>query len=180
VGCLAVLLVVCCGSTGLFSGLLWGGGGLDRVTKGASLPFGQPSATPTLDRNAPIPLRRAGAMDNGLEVTVINFQRPLKVQGLVSPADQQFILVTMQIANTKKTGAAIKATAADFKVKGDGGLTYEPNPKTVTIPNLLNEVSVSPGKNVEAELIYQIAVDDSGLKLLWKVGAQARTFVLEK
>jgi hypothetical protein len=50
----------------------------------------------------------------------------------------------------------------------------------VTIPNLLNEVSVSPGKNVEAELIYQIAVDDSGLKLLWKVGAQARTFVLEK
>ena len=120
-------------------------------------------------------------MDNGLELTVINVQRPLKVQGGVSlPADQQFILVTVQIANTKKTGTSLKTTVADFKVKGDGGLTYEPNPKTVTIPNLLTEVNVAPGKNVEAELIYQIAVDDSGLRLLWKVGNQTRTFLLEK
>jgi len=37
-------------------------------------------------------------MDNGLELTVINVQRPLKVQGGVTlPADQQFILVTVQL-----------------------------------------------------------------------------------
>jgi hypothetical protein len=114
-------------------------------------------------------------------LTVTNVQRPLKVQGGITlPPDQQFILVTVQIVNTKKTGSALKATAADFKVKGDGGLTYEPNPKTVTIPNLLNEASILPGKNVEAELIYQIATDDSGLRLLWKVGSQTRTFILEK
>jgi hypothetical protein len=181
IGCLAIFLVLCCGSTGLFSGLVWGGGGVGNVTKGVSLPFGQPSVTPTLDKNAPVPLKRPGVMDNGLELTVTNVQRPLKVQGGITlPPDQQFILVTVQIVNTKKTGSALKATAADFKVKGDGGLTYEPNPKTVTIPNLLNEASILPGKNVEAELIYQIATDDSGLRLLWKVGSQTRTFILEK
>jgi hypothetical protein len=180
VGCLALLLIVCCGGIGLLAGLQWGGG-LGNLTKSASLPFGQPSPTPTLDKNAPVPLKKPGLMDNGLELTVTNVQRPLKVQGGVSlPADQQFILVTVQITNTKKTGTPIRVTAADFKVKGDGGLTYESNPKTVTIPNLLNEVNVAPGKNVEAELIYQIAFDDSGLTLSWKVGSQTRVFILEK
>jgi len=120
-------------------------------------------------------------MDNGLELTVINVQRPLKVQGGVTlPADQQFILVTVQITNTKPSGAAIPVSPTNFQVKGDGGLAYEANPKTVTIPNLLTEVSIAPRKKIEAELIYQIAVDDSGLRLLWKVGTQTRTFILEK
>jgi hypothetical protein len=180
VGCIALLLIACCGSVGLISGLVWGGG-MDSLTKSASLPFGQPSATPTLDKNAPVPLRRSSAMDNGLELTVINVQRPLKVQGGVTlPADQQFILVTVQITNTKKSGAAIPVTPANFQVKGDGGLAYETNPKVVTIPNLLNETAIAPGKKIEAELIYQIAVDDSGLRLLWKIGTQTRTFILEK
>ncbi|MEW5719896.1 MAG: DUF4352 domain-containing protein [Chloroflexota bacterium] len=181
VGCLALALIACCGMAGMCSGLVWGAGGVDKVTKSASLPFGQPSATPTLDKNAPVPLRRAGAMDNGLELTVINVQRPLKVQGGVAlPADQQFILVTVQITNTKKTGAAIAVSPTTFQVKGDGGLAYETNPKTVTIPNLLTDVSIAPGKKIEAELIYQIATDDSGLRLLWKIGNQTRTFALEK
>jgi hypothetical protein len=181
IGCLAVLIVACCGGAGFLGGLVWGVGGVDNLTKSASLPFGQPSATPTLDKSAPVPLKQAGAMENGLALTVINVQRPLKVQGGVAlPTDQQFILATVQITNTKKTGTALKTTSADFKATGDGGLTYDPNPKTVTIPNLLNEVNVSPGKMVEAELIFQIAADDSGLKLLWKVGTQTRTFLLEK
>jgi hypothetical protein len=45
---------------------------------------------------------------------------------------------------------------------------------------LLTDVSVAPGKKIEAELIYQIATDDSGLRLLWKIGSQTRTFLLEK
>lgn len=180
IGCVALLLIACCSCAGVIAGLQFGGG-LGNLTKSVSLPFGQPAATPTLDKNAPVPLKKPGLMDSGLELTVINVQRPLKVEGGVKlPADQQFILITVQIANTKKTGAALKATAADFKVKGDGGLTYDANPKTVTIPNLLNEVSIAPGKNVESELIYQIATDDSGLRLLWKVGAQTRAFILEK
>jgi hypothetical protein len=178
IGCAAILLIACCSCVGLVMGLQFGGG-LDNLTKSASLPFGQPTATPTLDKNAPVPLRKPGVMDNKAELTVLNVQRPLKVEGGIKlPPDQQFILVTVQIAN--KGSITLKTTAADFKVKGDGGLTYDANPKTVTIPNLLNELSVAPGKTVEAELIYQIATDDSGLRLLWKVGNQTRTFMLEK
>ncbi|MBM3127893.1 MAG: DUF4352 domain-containing protein [Chloroflexi bacterium] len=180
IGCAALVLIVCCSCAGLITGLQFSGG-LEKMTKSVSLPFGQPAATPTLDKNAPVPLKKPGLMDNGLELTVINMQRPLKVEGGVKlPADQQYILITVQIVNTKKTGAALKATAAEFKVKGDGGLTYDANPKAVTIPGLLNEVSVAPDKTQEAELIYQIATDDSGLRLLWKVGTQTRTFILEK
>ena len=181
VGCIALLLVFCCGGVGLITGYQ-----TERVKTGkpgleALLPGSQPPATPTLDRNAQVPLRQPGAMDNGLELTVINVQRPLKVQGGVTlPADQQFILVTVQITNTKPSGAAIPVSPTNFQVKGDGGLAYEANPKTVTIPNLLTEVSIAPRKKIEAELIYQIAVDDSGLRLLWKVGTQTRTFILEK
>lgn len=180
IGCGLLLLIVCCSCAGLLTGLQLGGG-LGNLTKSASLPFGQPTVTPTLDKNAPVPLRKPGLMDNKLELTVLNMQRPLKVEGGVKlPANEQFILVTVQIANTNKSGAAIKVAAADFKVKGDGGLVYDANPKAVTIPGLLGELTLAPGKTVEAELIYQIAVDDSGLRLLWKVGNQTRTFMLEK
>jgi hypothetical protein len=180
VGAIAIFLIICCGCGGLFAGLK-AGGGIDTLTSGVSLPVGQPGPTPTLDRNASVPLRQPGAMDNGLEMTVQNVQRPLKVQGGITlTTDQQFILVTIQITNTKKTGAAIRVAPTDFQVKGDGGLAYDSNPKAVTIPSLLNETTVAPGKRIDAELIYQIAVDDSGLKLLWKAGSQTRTFMLEK
>jgi len=119
-------------------------------------------------------------MDNGLELTVVGLQRPLKVQGTVPiPADQQLVLVTVKIRNTQTSGAPLKVVAGEFTLKGDGGLTYPPNPKTVTIPNLLTELNLAPGKEAEAELIFQIAADDSGLKLIWKSGTQTRTFLLE-
>ncbi len=178
VGCLALLLIVCCNCVGLVLGLQFGGG-LGNLA--ANLPGGQPTATPTLDKNAPVPLRKPGLMDNKLELTVLNVQRPLKVEGNINlPPDQQFILVTVQITNTNKSGAALKTTAADFKVRGGGGLTYDANPKNVTIPNLLTELNIAPGKSVEAELIFQIAVNDWDLQLLWKAGNQTRAFKLEK
>jgi len=118
-------------------------------------------------------------MANRLEMTVLNVQRPLKVEGNINlPPNEQFILVTVQIAN--KSSATLKTTAAEFKVKGGGGLTYDANPKTVTIPNLLTELTLAPGKTVEAELIFQIAANDWDLQLLWNVGNQTRVFKLEK
>ena len=165
-GCVAAILLVCCTCIGFTLGLQISGGGtqLGRAFESATA---RTTATPTpLSKTATVPLKTKGTMDNGLEMTVISVQRPLKVEGGVKlPADQQFILVTVQIANTKKTGAAIKVGAPDFSAKGDGGLSYETNPKTVTIPNMLSELSLDPGKSKEVELIYQIAADDSGLKL---------------
>lgn len=179
VGCLALLLMVCCNCAGLVLGLQLGGG-VGNLTSSARLPFAsKPTLTPTVDRNAPVPLRMPGLMDNKLELTVINVQRPLKVEGGIAlPPNQQFILVTVKIAN--KSSAPLQTTAADFKVRGGGGLTYDANPKTVTISNLLTDLSIAPGRTVEAELIFQIAVDDWDLQLFWKAGNQTRAFKLER
>jgi hypothetical protein len=173
----AVVLLLCCCCAGLGIGLYFSGG-LDQVT--AVLPGAKPTVTPTPNKNAPVALKKPGVADNGLEVTVTGFQRPLKVEGTVKlPADQQFVLATVRIRNTKTTGASLKVTAADFKAKGDGGLTYDANPKTVTITNMLGDLDLGPGKSQEVELIFQIATDDTGLKLNWNVGGATRVFILE-
>lgn len=178
-----LILALCCCCLGLLIGLQFGPG-IQPVTDAFTtrLPaVGAPSVTPTLDRTSVVPLRKPGRMDNGLEVTVTGFQRPLKVQGNVPlPPDQQFFLATVKIRNTKTSGPSIKVTAADFSLKGDGGLTYPPNPKALTIPNLLTEANILPGKDVDAELIFQIAADDSGLRLQFKAGTQTRTFIAEE
>ena len=178
----AVLLLCCC-CLGLAIGLQVSGKSQALTDKlGASVPSfgGGPTVTPTPDKNAVVLPRQPGLADNGLELTVIGFQRPLKVQGTVPlPPDQQFVLATVRIRNTKKTGTPIKVTTADFVVKGDGGLTYNPNPKTVTIQNMLTELNLAPGVTQDGELIFQIAADDSGLKLQWTAGTQKRIFQLE-
>lgn len=172
----AVVLILCCCCAGLLIGLQLSGG-LTQVT--SALPGTKPTVTPTPNKNAPVAFKKPGLADNGMEVTVTGFQRPLKIEGTVKvPADQQFILVTVRVRNTKTAGA-LKVTAADFKARGDGGLDYTANPKTVTIANMLTELELAPGKSQEVELIYQIAADDSGLKLLWTVGGATRTFILE-
>ena len=152
---------------------------MDKISSGVPS-FGGTPATPTPDKNAVVAPRKPGLADNGLELTVIGFQRPLKVQGTVPlPPDQQFVLATVRIRNTKKTGTPMPVTSADFTVKGDGGLVYTPNPKTVTIQNMLAQVTIAPGATQEGELIFQVAADDTGLQLLWKAGTQTRIFQLE-
>lgn len=178
-----LILVLCCCCLGLLIGLQLGPGIQPAANAFTTrLPvIGGPTVTPTLDRTSVVPIRKPGRMDSGLELAVTGFQRPLKVQGGAPlPPDQQFFLVTVKIRNTKTSGNPIKVTAADFSLKGDGGLTYLPNPKTVTIPNLLTEANLAPGRDVEAELIFQIAADDSGLRLQFKSGTQTRTFIAEE
>jgi hypothetical protein len=169
---LVVLLCCCCAGLALFY----------KVGPGESMvsSLTGPSPTPTVDKNAPVPLKTKATADNGLELTVTGVERPLKVEGTVKlPADQQFILVSIRFHNTKKTGAALKVTSADFKVKGDGGLTYTPNPTVVTIPNLLTQLDLAANATNDAELIFQIATNDSGLQMSWKVGSATRVFSLE-
>lgn len=180
---IAAILVLCCCCAGLAIGLYAGKGGSAITDKlGASLPSfsSGPTVTPTVDKNAVVLPRKPGLADNGLELTVIGFQRPLKVQGTVPlPPDQQFVLATVRIRNTKKTGAAMVVNSTDFSIKGDGGLVYVPNPKAVTIQGILTQMSLAPSATQDGELIFQIAADDSGLKLSWKAGAQTRIFQLE-
>ncbi len=119
--------------------------------------------------------------DNGLEVTVLNLQRPLRVEGSKATApDLQFVLVTLRVRNTKSTGAPIPLNATDFTLLGDGGLVYQPNPKNVTIQNLLTQAAVPPGREISAELIFQIAVNDTGLRMTWASGGSNRIFIVEE
>src|SRR5574341_2070990 len=137
-------------------------------------------ATATPDRRTPAALRTRVAADNGLELTVLNFQRPLKVEGLTKlPPDQQFILVSVRVRNTKSTGAPLQVNPSDLTVKGDGGLAYTANPKNVTIDRLLTQTTLAPSKDLTGELIFQIAADDSALKLYWKTGSTTRVFLLD-
>ncbi|MBI5651629.1 MAG: DUF4352 domain-containing protein [Chloroflexi bacterium] len=172
------ILLVCCACAGLILGLQLSGG-----AGNISNPLGSLStrATPTPDKNAPITLRTPTANDNGIELIVVGFQRPLKVEGGVKLApNEQFVLVTVKLTNTKKTGSPIAVKSSEFKLSGEGGLTYDANPKTVTIPQQLSESAIAPGKSIEAELIYQIATDDGALKLSWVVGKTTRVIQLEK
>lgn len=175
VGGLGVLLLCCVCGLVIGLGLQLRGASLLKPLTSAFA-----GATPTPDPKMPVPLRSRVLGENGLELTVIGFQRPLTVQGLNVPPNQQFILVSVRLRNTRTSGTPIKFAPADFKVKGDGGLTYEANPKIVTIENLmLPEDALGPGKELERELIYQIAADDSGLKLYWTVGKTTRVVLLE-
>jgi Domain of unknown function (DUF4352) len=173
IGAIAVILILCCCCAGL--AVVWLGPGGSFVSS-----LTGPSPTPTIDKNAPVPLKTKALMNNGLEMTVTGVERPLKVEGNINlPADQQFILVSVRIHNTKKSGAPIRVTAANFKVKGDGGLTYDANPKTVTIPQEITQVDIAPGASLDGELIFQIAYNDSGLKMAWTTGNETRVFSLE-
>lgn len=177
IGAVTLVLVICFGCLGVVVGFVLNG----RTVRPPSPVAAAPKATATVDMKAQVPLKAKGLGENGLEVTVTTFQRPLQVQGLTKlTADQQFVLVSVQVRNTKTTGAATNISPANFQIKGDGGLAYEANPKTVTIENLLSEQDViAPGKTLERELIFQIAKDDSGLKLYWTAGKTTRTFLLE-
>lgn len=170
------VLLVCCICVGLLIGVRLSGVPIPNPLSSAFA-----GATPTTDKTAPVPLKSKGLGENGLELTVTSFQRPLKVEGQTQvPPDQQFILVSVLLHSTRSSSAPIKVSPGDFKVKGDGGLAYDANPKIVTIENLMMpQDSVGPGKDLERELIFQIAKDDSGLKLYWAAGKTPRVFLLE-
>lgn len=186
-----VLLLICCLCSGLAIGWQMNsnmpktGSSNTSSTPGASGGFlglfGGARPTPTLDRNAAVPLRVAGAGENGIELAVLGIQRPLKTDVPVKlPPNEQFILVSVQITNTRRTGQPATINGTDFKLKGFGGTAYEANPKTVTIPQILNKLDIAPGRSLSGELIFQIATDDGDLRLFWTSGKTTREYLLEK
>ena len=185
-GGLAVVLVFCC-CCSIIGLVYFNVGGLrDRVSSlvpsSSSSTSGSTTRTPTAaDPDKPVAMRTRMVGDNGLEVTVLNLQRPLRVEGFkAATPDQQFVLVTVRVRNTKPTGAPTPINAANFTLKGDGGLVYQPNPKNITIQNLLTQATVPPGKEISAELIFQIAVDDANLRMTWDSGGSNRIFIVEE
>ncbi len=177
IGVIGLVIAACIVCLGVFIGFQLN----ERLVREPAPAGAASKVTPTADMKAVVPFKGKGLGENGLEVTVTAFQRPLQVQGLSSLApDQQFVLVTVSVRNTRTSGAATNVSPAEFKLTGDGGLTYNANPPIVTIQNLLSQQDVvPPGRALERELIFQIAKDDSGLKLYWTAGNTTRTFLLE-
>ncbi len=175
------LLLICCACAGVVIGLKLTPKSISNPLASFNPVSSAPKATATPNLKAEVPLKGKGLTENGLEVTVNTFQRPLQVQGLAKlPADQQFVLVSLSVRNSKTTGQPLALSPDNFKLKGDGGLEYAANPKTVTIENLLTaQDTVAPGKSVDRELIFQIAQDDTGLKMYWTIGKTIRVFLLE-
>ncbi len=103
---------------------------------------------------------RPSASDSGLEVTVIGAERVFYVdRGSQTPQNFPFI-VTLEIRNTETSGAAAKLDPASFQVTGDRGLTYEANPKNVTIEDIMTaRDAVPPGSTLNREPIFPIAND---------------------
>ena len=182
-GGLALVFVFCCCCS--FLGIAYWQGWFSKLPSLPSLPrlpsTASATRTPTPDPDKPVAMRTRAVGDNGLEVTVLNLQRPLKVEGFkAATPDQQFILVTLRVRNTKSTGAPIPINGADFTLKGDGGLVYQPNPKNITIQNMLTQAAVPSGKELSAELIFQIAGDDTSLRMTWNSGGSNRIFIVEE
>jgi hypothetical protein len=182
IGVVSAVIILFCGCLGVIIGLKLNGAPIPNpLAARSSTPVAKVTATPNANPKAVVPLKTKGLNENGLELTVSSFQRPLQVQGLAKiDPNQQFVLATVQVHNTKATGQPIKLDPANFKIKGDGGLVYEANPRTITIENLMTaQDQVGPAKDLERELIFQIAKDDSGLQLFWTVGQTTRIFQLE-
>ncbi len=185
-GGLAIVLILCCCLAAL--GIAWWQGWYSKLPGLGSPGSGTPSSasasstkTPIPNPDKPISLRTRAVAESGLEITVVNFQRPLTVQGFKGGSpDQQFVLITLRIRNTKSTGAPIPVNPTDFSVTGDGGLAYAANPKNITIQNLLTQTSITPGKEISVELIFQVAVNDTNLRLTWNTGGSNRIFLLEE
>lgn len=176
--------IVCFAALGVIIGLALSG-------KPLSNPFASGKVAPTVTRTssakaapspkAEVPLNTPGVNENGLQLTVISFVHPLQVQGPASvPPNEEFALVTVTVQNTQTSGQALTVKPSDFKVKGDGARVYDANPRNLMIDKLLTgQDQLAPGKKVEREMIFQIAKDDSGLKLYWTVGKTTRIFVLQ-
>lgn len=180
-GGIALLLVLCCCCIGVV--VLYNYRGALKIPSLPSLPSLPSTAsatrTPTPDPDKPVGMRTRTPGDSGLEITVVNFQRPLAVRDLKNQTpDQHFVLVQIHIRNTKSTGAAVQIKASDFTMTGDGGLTYTANPPSIIIDNppLLTQAAIPSGKETDASLIFKVAVDDANLRLIWASGGSDRIF----
>ncbi len=177
-GVLALVLVCCVCTGGVVAYKTWSG------ASSAEAPTSQPGAagkTPTATvKGTTAPTSKLSGA-NGLEISLAGFQRPLQVQGLTkTKPGYQFILVTLSIRNTKTSGPPVGLSPDQFKVKGDGGLTYEANPASVMTDSLMGtEDTVASGKTVERDLVFLVAQDDTGLVLNWTTGGATRPLSLE-
>jgi hypothetical protein len=184
----AVLLLCVCCTTSSFLVLSCGKGIIGDApneTWCPSLP-GTAQATPTKSapvgsKDNPAPYGKALKSSAGVQVTLTAVQRPLPVQDIEVPEEQELVLVSVKIQNTKTTGANADISPENFQLLGADNQTYNANPEGVTTDNLLVKSSLAPSQEVEGDLVFFVYKDDKDLVLAWDTGkGKTLYFALKK
>ncbi len=164
------LLCVCLtlGLCGLWFGLGLGPLGQDVAF---NLPFTQPTATPraAAASRTPtlVPYGRGSRNDAGLRVTVTAYQRPLPAEDVEIPPDQELVLVSVRIENTRTTGAPLKYSPEEFALVSPEGDHFPANIGGITTGEDLKAGELSPGKSQRGDLIFYVYSDVPDLQLAW-------------
>ncbi|MBI4671856.1 MAG: DUF4352 domain-containing protein [Chloroflexi bacterium] len=137
--------------------------GLDSLFASATAtPRASARGTPTL-----VPYGKGGKSDNGLRVTVTAYQRPLPTEDVEIPDEQELVLVTVRIENTRTTGAPIKFSPDDFALVSPDGDRFNVNIGGITTGENLKDGELSPGKTAKGDLIFFVYSDAADLQLAW-------------
>ncbi len=169
IGGIAFLCVcLCVGVTALLTAT----GNNPLLTDGLTINFGSPESTPTpraSARGTPtlVPFNRAGKNDNGLQVTVTAWQRPLPTEDVEIPDGQELALVTVRIQNSRTTGAPLKFDPEDFALVSEVGDRFAVNIGGITTGENLKAGEVKPGEIKKGDLIFFVYSDVPDLQLAW-------------
>jgi len=175
--CVCLTLGICGLSFGL--GLVPGG------DLGFNLPFAAATATPRASAASRtptlVPYGRGGRNDTGLRVTVTAFQRPLPAEDVEIPADQELVLVTVKLDNSRTTGAPLKYDPSEFALVSDEGDNFPVNIGGITTGEDLKPGELSAGKSVKGDLIFYVYSDVPDLSLAWtSADGKTRLFRLSR
>lgn len=177
-----ILALCVCLALGLT--LLWFG--YNQMNSGGSV-FNLPSANATPTRASAsrtptlVPYGKSERSDNGLRVTVTAYQRPLPTEDIEVPADQELVLVTVRIENSRTTGAPLKFSPDDFALVSPEGDHFAVNAGGITTGENLQAGQVSPGKSTKGDLIFYVYSDVADLQLAWtSADGKTRLFRLSR
>lgn len=177
-GILVLCVCMCAGVIGLAAMT----GNLPQIANGFNINLGGSDATVTPRASAKgtptlVPYGKAARSDNGLQVTVTAYQRPLPTENVNIPDGQELVLVTVRLNNTRTTGAPLKFSPTDFALVSPEGDHFDVNVGGITTGENLAAGEVAPGENKKGDLIFFVYSDITDLQLAW-TSADGKTRLL--
>jgi hypothetical protein len=179
IGGIAFLCVCLCIGVSLFATAT---GNNPLLPEGFNIDFAgapPPPATRATGRGTPtlVAYGRSAQSDNGLRVTVTAYQRPLPTEDVEIPEDQELVLVTVRIENSRTTGAPLKFDPEDFALVSEDGDRFAVNIGGITTGENLVAGEVGPRQNRKGDLIFFVYSDVPNLQLAW-TSADGKTRLL--
>lgn len=182
IGGIALLCV--CMTLGI-CGLSFGLGLVPLGDIALNLPFGAATPTPRAPAASRtptlVPYGRNARNDTGLRVTVTAYQRPLPAEDIKIPQDQELVLVTVKLDNSRTTGAPLKYDPNDFALVSPEGDHFAVNIGGIETGEDLKAGELKPGDSVKGDLIFYVYSDVPDLALAWNsADGKTRLFRLSR